>query len=308
MSKKLVSLLLAAVMLLAAFPAAAESGGITVTDMADRTVTLAAPASRIVVLMPSDCEILFAIGAGDAIVGRGTYCDYPEETASIDSVGSGYELNEEQIIALDPDLVIMTKMGHTEDQVNGLTDAGITVLVTDAQTIADTYDCIALLGSVTGRTAEAEAVVEDMKTRLDAIAAAVKSSGLTVYFETTPLEYGYGLWSAGQGNFMDEIGTLCGLQNIFGGVEEAWPMVSEEDVIAADPDLIITINSNGMGETDAAQVILAREAWQGMKAVQENKVLIVGSDEFSRPGPRLADAAEELYQLIYGEEAEDPAA
>ena len=308
MSKKTVSLFLAAMMLLCCVPVFAE-GGITVTDMAGREVTLAAPATRIVVLMPSDCECLFAIGAGGAIVGRGTYCNYPAETAEITEVKTGAELNLEEVLALNPDLIVMTKMAQTEEQVKALSETA-PVLVTDAQTLADTYDCLTLLGRVTGKEAEAEKVIQDMKDRIAAVAEKAQESGMTVYFETTPLEFGWGLYSAGKGNFMDEIGTLCGLKNIFGDVEEGggWPVVSEEDVIAADPDWIVTIDSNGMGDTDAAAVILAREGWKDMKAVKEGHVVIVGSDEFSRPGPRLADAAEELYRLVYEAEAEKPAA
>ncbi len=309
MSKKLVSLFLCLLMLCACLPVVAE-GGVTVTDMMGREVTLAGPAERIVVVMPSDCEILYAIGAGSAVVGRGTYCNYPEEVASVTEIQSGGEFNVEQVIALEPDVVIMTKMAHDPDVVDQLEQNNIPVIVTDAQTLEDTYNCITLLGTVAGKAAEAEAVIADMKARIDAVAAKVESSGKTVYFETTPLEYGYGLWSAAKGNFMDEIGTICGLTNIFADLEEAWPMVSEEDVIQKNPDYIITIDSSGMGDLDAAGVILAREAWQDITAVKEGHVLIVGNDAFTRPGPRLADAVEMLYALIYeGAEAEEaPAA
>ena len=308
MTRKLTALLLAALMLLAAIPATAETA-VTLTDMAGREVKLDAPASRIVVLMPSDCEILYAIGAGDAVVGRGEYCNYPAEAEALPVVNSGMETNLEEILALEPQVVVMTKMAQTAEHVDALENAGVRVFVTDAQTIADTYDCISLLGKLTGKTAEAEAVIADMQERIAAVAAKAENTGKTVYFETTPMEFGWGLYSAGMGNFMDEIGAICGLNNIFGNVEYAWPVVSEEDVIAADPDYIVTIDSNGMGDVDAAQVILAREGWKDMQAVVNGNVFIVGNDEFSRPGPRLADAAEALYALIYGAaEAAVPAA
>ena len=308
MSRKIVSLFLAALLVAGALPALAEDAALTVTDMLGREVTLAGPADRIVVLMPGDCEILYAIGAGGAVVGRGQYCNYPAGVEDVPVVNSGSETNLEEIVALTPQLVIMTKMAQTEEQVAALENAGIRVLMTDAQTIADTYDCIALIGRVTGKDAEAAAVIDGMKARFDAVSARAQNTGLTVYFETTPLEYGWGLYSAGKGNFMDEIGTICGLTNIFGDVDYAWPVVSEEDVVAADPDYIVTIDSNGMGEIDAAQVILARAGWQDLKAVKNGHVIIVGNDEFSRPGPRLADAAEALFALLSGAEAQVPAA
>ena len=308
MTQKLVSLVLALALLCLCFPALGE--GVAVTDMAGREIKLAGPAGSIVVLMPSDCEILYAIGAGDKVVGRGTYCNYPEDVLSVTEVNSGGELNLEQIIGLKPDLVVMTKMAHNPEAVSKLEEAGIAVIVTDAQTIEDTYACITLLGAAAGKPDEAAKVVEDMKTRLAAVAQQAGETGLTVYIETTPMEYGWGLYSAGPGNFMDEIASLCGLKNIFGDVDQAWPVVDPEAVIAADPDLILTIDSNGMGEgMEADKVILSREAWQDMKAVKEGRVYVVSNDMFSRPAPRLADAAEYLLNLVQSlTAAEEPAA
>ena len=306
MTRKLVSLVLCAVLMCAAIPALAET--VTVTDMMGREVTLEGPADRIVVMMPSDCEILFEIGAGDKVVGSGTYCNYPEIVSTIPEVNSGGETDLEQIAALQPQVVVMTKMAHSPELVETLESLGIAVIVTDAQTIDQTYDCITLLGEVTGQQGEAAAVIDFMKERFAAVEAKAKDTGMTVYFETTPLEYGYGLWSAGPGNFMDEIGTLCGLKNIFGDADSAWPMVSEEAVVAANPDVIITIDSNGMGDLNAAQVITAREGWQDLDAVKNGRVFVVGNDEFSRPGPRLANAAEALMELIESLAEEVPAA
>ena len=307
MTRKLVSLFLSLALLCACIPALAESG-LALNDMMDREVSLAGPAEKIVVMMPSDCEILYAIGAGEMIVGAGEYCDYPEEVASVTKVTSGGETNVEQIISLAPDAVVMTKMAHSPELVEQLENAGIAVIVTDAQTIDDTYACIALLGALTGKTAEADALVADMKTRFAAVAEKAADSGLTVYFESTPLEYGWGLWSAAKGSFMDEIGTLCGLKNIFGDVDNAWPMVTEEDVIAANPDIIIAFDSNGMGEQDAGQVISAREGWKEMDAVKNGRVYVLENNAFMRPGPRLVDAAESLIELVESLVQEAPAA
>lgn len=310
MTRKLVSLVLALALACLCIPALGE-GELSVTDMTGREVKLAGATKSVVVLMPSDCEILFAIGAGAQVIGRGSYCDYPAEAvADIPVVKSGMELNVEEIVALQPDAVILTKMSHSQDQVELLENAGLPVIVTDAQTVADTFDCIALLGKVTGNEEEAAAVVQNMKDRLDAVAAKASDAGLTVYFEATPLEFGWGLYSAGKGSFMDEISALCGLKNIFGDVTEGggWPVVSEEDVIAADPDLIVTIDSNGMGDQNAADIVLTRESWKDMSAVKNGRVYVVDGNAFSRPGPRLADAAEQLLEIVESLTAEAPAA
>ena len=111
MNKKLSALLLTVLMLCGAAFALAD--GITVTDMHDREITLDAPATRIVALTPSDCEILCAIGCEDALVGRGKYCDYPESISELPVVQSGAETTLEEILALDPQVVLMSDMSQT---------------------------------------------------------------------------------------------------------------------------------------------------------------------------------------------------
>lgn len=306
MTKKIVALFLCVALCLCCLPVLADEA-LTVTDMTGREVRLDGPAARIVVLMPSDCEILYAIGAGETVVGRGTYCNYPAEVESVPVVNSGDSMNLEEILALQPQVVVMTKMAQTEEQVASLENAGVRVFITNAQTISDTYDCIALLGRLTGREEAAAQVSADMKARLDAIAEKAVNTGKTVYFETTPLEYGWGLWSAGKGTFMDEIAAICGLNNIFAEVE-GWPMVSEEEVIAANPDYIATIDSYGMNGLNPIEVITSRAAWQEIEAVKNGNVFMADNDQFTRPSPRLADAAEALYEFICGAEELVPAA
>jgi iron complex transport system substrate-binding protein len=130
-----------------------------------------------------------------------------------------------------------------------------------------------------------------MQTAFDDIAAKNENTGKTVYFEVSPLQYG--LWAAGAGTFMDELAAMCGLTNAFADVE-GWGAVSEEQVIARDPDYIITIAMYfGEGPTPVEE-ILARPGWQTLKAVSGQTVFNADSDSISRPGPRLKDAALEL--------------
>ena len=224
MSKKLFALLLAALMMCGAALALAD--GIAVTDMHGREITLDAPATRIVALTPSDCEILCAIGGGDALVGRGKYCDYPESVTELPVVQSGAE-----------------------------------------------------------------------------IAAKSEKSDKTIYFEVSPLQWG--LWTAGSGTFMDELATMCGVTNAFADIS-GWQSISEEQVIERNPDYIVSIA--GMGDT-AVEEILGRDGWGDISAVKNGSVYNADSNAISRPGPRLKDAAIELYDFINGVEAEEaPAA
>ena len=305
MIKKLVSLFLALVMALSLTAAFAESTAVTVTDMAGREITLDAPATKVVALTASDCEILAALGAEDTLVGRGEYCDYPESVLEVPAVQSGADTNLEQIIALEPQVVVMAKMAQTEEQVAALEKAGIRVVVSDAQDIEGVYTAIRLIGALVGRNDEAEAMVADMQSAFADIAAKSENTGKTVYFEVSPLQWG--LWTAGKGTFMDELATMCGLTNAFADVE-GWAEISEEQVLERDPDYIVTISMYyGEGPTPVEE-IKSRAGWDALKAVQNDAIFNADSNEVSRPGPRLKDAAEALYTFVTGEEALTPAA
>lgn len=305
MTKKLVSLFLALVMAFSLTAAFAESTAVTVTDMAGREITLDAPATKVVALTASDCEILAALGAEDTLVGRGEYCDYPESILEVPAVQSGADTNLEQIIALEPQVVVMAKMAQTEEQVAALEAAGIRVVVSDAQDIEGVYTAIRLIGTLVGRNDEAEAMVADMQSTFADIAAKSENTGKTVYFEVSPLQWG--LWTAGKGTFMDELATMCGLTNAFADVE-GWAEISEEQVLERDPDYIVTISMYyGEGPTPVEE-IKSRAGWDALKAVQNDAIFNADSNEVSRPGPRLKDAAEALYTFVTGEEALTPAA
>lgn len=305
MTKKIVSLFLALVMAFSLTAAFAESTAVTVTDMAGREITLDAPATKVVALTASDCEILAALGAEDTLVGRGEYCDYPESVLEVPAVQSGADTNLEQIIALEPQVVVMAKMAQTEEQVAALEEAGIRVVVSDAQDIEGVYTAIRLIGALVGRNDEAEAMVADMQSTFADIAAKSENTGKTVYFEVSPLQWG--LWTAGKGTFMDELATMCGLTNAFADVE-GWAEISEEQVLERDPDYIVTISMYyGEGPTPVEE-IKSRAGWDALKAVQNDAIFNADSNEVSRPGPRLKDAAEALYTFVTGEEALTPAA
>ncbi|MGN0746720.1 MAG: ABC transporter substrate-binding protein [Aristaeellaceae bacterium] len=306
MSRKIIALLLAALMAIGATAAMAEDGAVTVTDMYGREITLTGPATRVVALTAADCEILCAIGCEDALVGRGLYCDYPESILEVPVVQSGADTNIEEILALEPQLVLMSDMAQSKEQVELLEQSGVRVVISDANDIAGTYEAIRMIGALMGKDAEAETLVSDMQATFDGIAAASENTGKTVYFEVSPLQWG--LWTAGSGTFMDELATMCGLTNAFADVE-GWAAISEEQVLERDPDYIVTITMYyGEGPTPVEE-ILGREGWAELKAVVSGNILNADSNAVSRPGPRLKDAAMELYNFVNGVEAEEvPAA
>ena len=166
-TRNILSLMIVLALALAAPAAVAE--GLVLTDMAGRQVVLDAPATRVIALNPTDCEILYALGAEDVLVGRGEYCNYPGDVTELPSVNSGAETNIEQILALEPQAIIMSKMAQTVEQVEALEAAGVRVIISDAQDLAGVYDAIAMLGELTGRQEAAAALAEEMQAGFDAL-------------------------------------------------------------------------------------------------------------------------------------------
>lgn len=296
MSKKLGSLFLAMLMMFGMTAVMAESNTITVTDMFGREVTIDGPVTRVIAMAPGDCEILCALGCEDALVGRGLYCDYPASVAAVPAVQSGADMNLEEILALNPQVIILNDMAHTTDQVAMLEQNGIVVIATEADSIEEVYVNIRLLGKVMGKEAEAEAIIADMQATFADLSARSVKSGKTVYFEVMPLEWG--LWSAGTNTFMHELAEICGVTNAFADID-GWQAISQEQVIARSPDYIVLVT--GMGDS-AVDEVMGRAGWGDISAIRNGKVYNADSYTMTRPGPRLKDAAVALFNFLYGAE------
>jgi iron complex transport system substrate-binding protein len=275
------------------------SAEIQSTDMLGRAHTFQAPATRVVALSAAECEILFALNAGSTLVGRGEYCDYPEAALPTPVLGSGGETNIEEILALKPDLVLMNSMAQPLEQVEAIEKAGIPVFVTQATDIAGVYAAISGIGQAVGKDQEAQALVDGMKAAFDSLKSKINagSAPKTVYFEVSPLEYG--LWTAGKNTFMNELADMLGLKNIFDDVD-GWAEVSQEQVIARNPDMIVTVTMYFGDGPKPDEEIKSRAGWEGITAVKEGKILTADNNAMTRPGPRLADAAQSLYDFAYG--------
>ncbi len=272
---------------------------IVVTDMSGREMTLDGPIERVVALAPSDAEIIYALGAGERLVGRGEYCDYPEAVLDVPVVQTGSETNVEEILALNPQLVVMNTMAQPLEDLEQLENAGIPVITTASVDIDGVYESIEMLGLTLGLEAEADTMVSDMQAEFETLIQMVptQDEAKTVYFEVSPLEFG--LWTAGSNTFMSELSSMLGMENIFADVD-GWAEISEEQVLDRNPDAIVTIAMDFGGGPAPDEEIMSRAGWQDLSAVQNAQVFALAEDELSRPGPRLVDGAQSLLESVYG--------
>ncbi|MBR4395260.1 MAG: ABC transporter substrate-binding protein [Eubacteriaceae bacterium] len=279
-------------------PEKQPTGAITVTDMTGRTVKLDKPAEKVIPLSAATGDILYALGCLDNCVGRGELCDYPAEILLLPKVNSGSDTNVEEIIALGPEVVFMSTMAQTTEQMDALEAAGIKVVVTDAQSIDGIYDEIRLIGKVMGKDEEAEKVVSDMKSILADLESNATGDGTkTVYFEVSPLKYG--LWTAGDGTFMNELAKMLKLKNIFEDVNK-WAQVSEEQVIERNPDIIVILSTPGEDPGEYFVEVLSRKGWENVTAIKNGSVLMDTDSSLTRPSQRLTEGARMLYEFVYG--------
>lgn len=279
-----------------------NTGNIQVKDLSGRTISFDKPAEKIIALSASDCEILYAIGAQDKLIGRGTYCDYPTEVKSLKDYGSGNLMNLEEIISAKPDIVLMSKTGFSLEQVNSIENAGIKTAVNEPDNLNDTYEYIELVGSICGKTKESSDLINYMRSEFNNIENSakqhVKDTSSSIYFEVSPLQFG--LWTAGSNSFMNEICNKLWLNNIFDDVN-SWAEINEEEVIVRNPDYIVTVTMYNGDGVSPVQEIMQRPGWRNVNAVKNHKVFILDNNSITRPGPRLVDAAKNLYKYIYEE-------
>jgi iron complex transport system substrate-binding protein len=282
----------------AATPTAAP---ITLTDSLGREVTLASAPQTIVSLAPSNTEILFALGASDLLIGRDEFSDYPAAALDIPSVGSLYPaVNTEAILDLEPDLVLAAGITSPDD-VQKLAELGLTVFTTRVPvTLDDVYADIRDVGTLTSRSPEAEAMVTDMQARVAAVqtATAKVAERPSVFYEVDATDPA-SPWTAGPGTFHDQLISLAGGENVGNLSTEQYFQISLEQLVAADPDIIVLGSYTYGGQTP--EIVAARDGWGSLSAVKNDKVFTFDDNLLSRPGPRIVDGLEALATLIHPE-------
>jgi iron complex transport system substrate-binding protein len=207
---------------------------ITVRDDVGRVVTLKAPPKRIVSASPSTTELAFAVGLGDEVVAVDKFSNFPPEATSRTSIGSYTDPDLETILGANPDLVLATDV-HVAKLVPALEKQGIPTIVLSAKNIEGVLLNLLLLGRVAGDEAEAEKVVAELRTRIAAVETRVAGNDpVSVFYELDPT-----LFTTGPGTFIDDVIRRAGGHNIAAVSSEQYPQLSAEEVIAADPAVIL---------------------------------------------------------------------
>ena len=269
---------------------------IKLTDGLGRHIVLNEAAQRVLSMAPSNTEILFAVGAGDQVVGRDDFSDYPEAAKNVASIGSTFEaLNTELIVSMKPDLVLAAEI-NTPEQVKALEDLGLTVYyLKNPTTLEEMYTNLEIVAKLTGHEAEAATLVESLKKRVAAVDEKIMSlnSRFNVFYEldgTDPAKP----YTAGKGTFITLLIERAGGYNIASDIE-GYPQLSLEQVVAADPAFII-LGDAKFGTTP--ELIAQRPGWANLSAVKNKQVFPFNDDLLSRPGPRMVDGLEELAKLL----------
>ncbi|MBB1041252.1 MULTISPECIES: ABC transporter substrate-binding protein [unclassified Dietzia] len=283
--------LLAAVLTTVALVATACSGADD--PAADQTDGTGAAASgepqAIISLSPTTTEMLYAVGAGDRVVAVDERSNYPADAPVTDL--SGYTPNLEAILGYQPDLVVATD--DTGDIVSGLERSGVEVLLLPAaRTLDDTYTQIEQVGAATGTVGEAAELVSRMRGEIDEIVASVprRETPLTYFHELDDTYY-----TVTDDTYIGEVYSLLGLTSIATG-GDAYPQLSEELILEADPDLVMLADGQCCGITP--EVVAERPGWGELAAVRQDRVFVVDEDLASRWGPRVVDFMREVAGII----------
>lgn len=266
---------------------------IQVTDDLGKQLVLDKAPQRIVSLAPSVTEILFAIGAGNKVVGVQDFSNYPPEAASLPKIG-GFPLNYELIASLQPDLCIGADITSPDD-IAKLEGLGLKVMVINRTDLEGIFTNIELVGKAVGMEQSANALAASLRAELQALQERLKAA------TTKPrvfVELDETLYTVGPGSFIHPLVELAGGANIAADADNPYPQLSAEQIIAKDPEVIVL--------TDAAygvtpEQVKARAGWEQITAVKTGAVYPIDGDIISRPGPRILEGLKALAALIHPE-------
>ncbi len=263
------------------------------TDGIGRRVIIPGHPKRIISLAPSVTEVIYLLGADDRLVGVTTHCDWPESVRTKPRIGDLINPNYELILAAMPDLVIASTAGNDRSAVMKLADLGLPVYVTAPRSVEKIFETVAAIGRISDRAAQGQTLVSRMRERLDEIKRRLEGlPPLRAFFIT----WFDPLLAPGKDTFENDLLLLVGVESISAGSDQFYPRYSLEQVLARDPDVIITVSHEGSPLPDLRRLA----GWQRLSAVRNGRIYIL-SEVFQHPSPRFVDGVEELARKLHPE-------
>lgn len=265
----------------------------TVVDFQGRSSLVAARPQRIVSIGPSNTEFLFALGAGDRVVGVDDFSDFPVGVSTKEKVG-GVKVSIEKVVSLRPDLVVTVKF--SDGTIERLAGVGLTVIVVDPQSLADVSRTAVLLGTAVG--ADGQGLASDLERRVDAVRQRTRGVARPRVFHEVDASDPSRPFTVGPGSYIAELIDVAGGANVAASAASPYPQLSLEEVVRADPEVIVLADAD-YGVT--AEHVAARPGWSAISAVKNGRVVPISDSLVSRPGPRVAEAAEAYARLLHPE-------
>lgn len=266
-----------------------------VVDELGRTVRVPQPVQRIVSLSPSLTETIYALGLQDRLVGDTDYCDYPADAQKKTKVGKLDNPSIEQIVALRPDLVLVTKLNRLET-VRALGDLGISSYATDPHSVQQIVASTEKLAEVLGAADAGSAVGAELDRHLAELQA--RLSGVPprrVLF----IVWSEPLISIGQNTFIADALRYAGAVSIVES-QQGWPQMSLEEVVRLQPDYLVFAASHSDSPQSDFDALAERPGWRGLEAVRNRRFAVI-SDAVNRPAPRIVSAIEDLAKQLHPE-------
>ncbi len=264
-----------------------------VTDETGRHMTVPTDVRRIVSLAPNLTEIVYALGAGDRLVGDTNLCDIPPQAKSKPHVGNPQDPSLEAIVALHPDLVLATGSINVPQTADTLLKLGVPVYTTYPHTVRQMLDTITEIGGLIGADSQAEALKTSLRARLDALQAKLSDRPLAhVLFlvgNSPPI-------SIGTNTFIADALRWAGAESVL-VTDQNWPQPSFEEILRIQPDYIV-VTADHEGDTSEADDLKSSPRWKNLMAVKRGNIVTV-SDKFDRPSPGLVDAIEQLAHELH---------
>ena len=265
-----------------------------ITDDAGRRVSVPVPVNRVISLAPNLTEIVFAIGAGDRLVGRTSYCDYPPEAKAVAEIGDTLHPSLERVIALKPQVVLISTASQLEVFTQQLRDQNIAVFVTDPRDLEGVFRTTDQIGRIVGHQQQAEQLIQKLRDRTQAVEEAVKGKQpVRVFFQVSAEP----LIAPGRDAFVTDLMRRAGALSVTADVATAWPRYSNESALAAKPDAIILTTGGSMGSANST----VTPALSHSPAVLAGRVYKINDDHLMRPGPRAVDGLEAMARALHPE-------